>query len=74
MGCRSVAGSSLLQSLKLLGIKGRQLERATKNIFEAAGTGLAVAVDLKEGSVEQHATWNKAGTEDPQLGRLGEGA
>ncbi|KAK0146506.1 hypothetical protein N1851_014169 [Merluccius polli] len=36
VGCRGFAGRSLLRTLKLLGVKGLQLKKATTNILEAA--------------------------------------
>lgn len=40
VGCRGFAGHSLQQTLKLLGVKGLQCRRATKNILEAAEKAL----------------------------------
>nr|XP_057943465.1 uncharacterized protein LOC131138512 [Doryrhamphus excisus] len=73
VGCRGFLGQSLHRTLKLLGIRGLQERRATKNISEAAEKA-SRWLWIKRGD-----TWSstllghKPGPDHPRLGRLGEG-
>ncbi|XP_063050368.1 uncharacterized protein LOC134445223 [Engraulis encrasicolus] len=73
VGCRGFPGQSLHRSLRLLGIRGAQERKATRNICEAAERA-SRWLWIKRGD-----TWlsallgHKSGSDQPRLGRPGEG-
>ncbi|RXN24140.1 reverse transcriptase [Labeo rohita] len=73
VGCRGFPGQSLHRSLRLLGIRGAQERKATRNICEAAEKA-SRWLWIKRGDVWLSALLgHKSGSDHPRLGRPGEG-
>ncbi len=68
-----LAGHSLQQNLKLLGVKGLQRKRATKNILEAAEKASRWLWIWKVDPWSRAPLGHKSGIDQPRLGRPGEG-
>ncbi|XP_067296477.1 uncharacterized protein [Pseudorasbora parva] len=73
VGCRGFAGHSLLRTLKLLGVKGLQLKKATTNILEAAERASRWLWIRRGDPWSNMPLGHKPGTDHPRLGRPGEG-
>lgn len=73
VGCRGFAGHSLLRTLKLLGVRGLLLRKATRNILEAAERALRWLWIRRGDPWSDRPLGHKPGTDHPRLGRPGEG-
>ncbi|KAK0149243.1 hypothetical protein N1851_010225 [Merluccius polli] len=69
VGCQGFAGRSLLQTLKLLGVKGLQLKKATTNILEAAERASRWLWIRRGDPWSNMPLGHKPGTDHPWLGR-----
>ena len=73
VGCQGFAGHSLQRTLKLIGIRGLQTRRATKNILEAAEKASRWLWICRGDTWYNLLLGHELGTDYPQLGRPGEG-
>ncbi|XP_026079824.1 uncharacterized protein LOC113057031 [Carassius auratus] len=73
VGCRGIAGHSLMRTLKLLGVKGLQLKKATTSILEAAERASRWLWIRRGDPWSNLPLGHKPGTDHPRLGRPGEG-
>uniref|UniRef100_A0A1A8S175 Reverse transcriptase domain-containing protein n=1 Tax=Nothobranchius rachovii TaxID=451742 RepID=A0A1A8S175_9TELE len=73
VGCRGFAGNSLLRTLKLLGVRGLQLKKATKTILEAAERASRWLWIRRGDPWSNRPLGHKLGTDHTQLGCPGEG-
>lgn len=69
VGCRGFAGHSLQRTLKLLGVKGLQCRRATKNILEAAEKASRWLWIRRGDPWISAPLGHKSGADHPRLGR-----